>query len=220
MTLEIEPITIVLADDHAITRHGLRALLETASDVSIVGEAANGQEAVKLCADHAPDVALVDMIMPDVNGLEVTRRVKTVSPRTQVVILTSYHEDEYLLPAVKAGALSYLLKDISPDELLRAVRKAAQGEAMLQPKIASQLMRSLHADAEKNNRFGGLSDRELDVLRLIAEGLSNADIGSRLFISEKTVKSHVGNILSKLHLTDRTQAAVLAWKEGLMKSDR
>lgn len=214
-----EPITVLLADDHAMVRRGVRAYLETHADMHIVGEAASGAEAVKLCAELVPDVVLLDLVMPGLDGVEATRQIKQASPRTQVVILTSYHENNHVLPAIKAGALSYLLKDVSSEELLAAIRKAAQGEAVLHPRIAQQLMRSLQQPATPHDPFAALSERELEVLRLIAEGLSNAAIGAQLFISEKTVKSHVGNILGKLHLNDRTQAAVYAWRQGFMKDE-
>lgn len=152
------------------------------------------------------------------NGVEATRQIKQVSPRTQVIVLTSYHGDEHILPAIRAGALSYLLKEASPDELLAAVLKAARGETAIHPRVAAKMMQALQgAESKAENPFDDLSKRELEVLRLIAEGLSNAAIGESLFISEKTVKSHVGNILSKLHLADRTQAAVYAWRRGLVE---
>ena len=216
-----EPITLILVDDHAMVRRGVRAYLETHADIHIAGEAASGAEAVKLCAELVPDVVLLDLVMPGMDGVEATRQIKQVSPRTHVVILTSYHEDSHVLPAIKAGALSYLLKDLSSEDLLAAIRKAAQGEAVLHPRIARQLMQSLQTPKPEAppNPFADLSQRELEVLQLIAQGLSNAAIGEKLFISEKTVKSHVGNILSKLHLGDRTQAAVYAWRQGFMKAD-
>jgi two-component system, NarL family, response regulator LiaR len=211
-------VTVVIVDDHFVVREGVRALLETQPDISIVGEAASGVEAVRLCADYAPDVVLMDLLMPGLNGVEATRQIKQVSPRSQVIVLTSYHEDEHILPAVRAGALSYLLKEAGPDELLAAVQKAAQGETTIHPRVAAKMMRTLQgANAKEENHFDDLSKRELEVLRLVAEGLSNAAIGEALFISEKTVKSHVGNILSKLHLTDRTQAAVYAWRRRLVE---
>jgi NarL family two-component system response regulator LiaR len=211
-------VTIVIVDDHSIVRQGVRALLETQKDIFIVGEAASGDEAVRLCADQAPDVVLMDLVMPGLNGVEATRQIKQVSPRTQVIVLTSYHEDEHILPAIRAGALSYLLKDVGPSELLTAVRKAAQGETTIHPRVASRMMQALHGSASKEeNPFADLSKREIEVLRLIADGLSNSAIAESLFISEKTVKSHVGNILSKLHLADRTQAAVYAWRSGLVQ---
>lgn len=220
-TKMIETITLLLADDHAMVRRGVRAYLETHDDIQIVGEAASGAEAVQLCAELIPDVVLLDLVMPGMDGVEATRQIKQISPRTHVVILTSYHDDIHVWPAIKAGALSYLLKDVSSEELLAAIRKAAQGEAVLHPRIAVQLMQSLQAPRtdEPPNPFAALSQRELEVLQLIAQGLSNALIGEKLFISEKTVKSHVGNILGKLHLVDRTQAAVYAWREGFVKPE-
>jgi DNA-binding NarL/FixJ family response regulator len=211
-------VTVVIVDDHFVVREGVRALLETQPDISIVGEAASGVEAVRLCADYAPDVVLMDLLMPGLNGVEATRQIKQISPRSQVIVLTSYHEDEHILPAIRAGALSYLLKEAGPDELLAAVQKAARGETTIHPRVAAKMMRTLQgAGAKEENHFDDLSKRELEVLRLVAEGLSNAAIGEALFISEKTVKSHVGNILSKLHLTDRTQAAVYAWRRRLVE---
>jgi len=214
-------ISIILVDDHSIVRQGVRRYLETESDINITGEAASGEEAIKLCTEHAPDVVLLDIVMGGLNGVEATRRIKEVSPRTQVVILTSYHDDEYLLPAVRAGALSYLLKEIEPGELLAAIRKAARGEAVLHPHVASKLVQSIRDTTSDNCELTTpLSERELEVLRLIAEGLPNARIAERLFISEKTVKSHVSNILSKLHLSDRTQAAVYAWRQGVVSRQK
>jgi two-component system, NarL family, response regulator LiaR len=211
-------ITVVLVDDHSIVRQGVRALLETQADISIVGEASSGDEAVRLCAEQAPDVVLMDLVMPGMNGVEATRQIKQVSPRTQVIVLTSYHEDEHIMPAIRSGALSYLLKDVSPGELLTAVRKAALGETTIHPHVAARMMQALHgAESKEENPFADLSKREVEVLRLIADGLSNSAIAESLFISEKTVKSHVGNILSKLHLADRTQAAVYAWRSGLVE---
>jgi DNA-binding NarL/FixJ family response regulator len=154
------------------------------------------------------------------DGVEATRRVRRVSPRSQVVVLTSYHEDVHIFPAIKAGALSYLLKDVGPEELAGAVRAAARGEAVLHPHVATRVMQELRgARREAPNPFAELTDRELEVLRLVAEGLSNAEIAGRLVLSEKTVKGYVSNILSKLYLADRTQAAVFAWREGMMHSE-
>ena len=215
-----EPITVLLVDDHAMVRQGVRAFLETQDDIAVVAEAGSGEEAVRLATEHAPDVALVDLIMPGMDGVEATRRLTARSPRTNVVVLTSYHDDEHVFPAIRAGALSYILKEVGPDELADAVRKAAVGEAVLHPQVAARVVRELHgARRDEPNAFHDLSERELEVLKLIAEGLSNAEISNRLFISEKTTKSHVSNILSKLHLADRTQAAVYAWREGVVRRD-
>ena len=215
-----EPITVLLVDDRALVRQGVRAFLETQGDITVVAETGSGEEAVRLAAEHAPDVALVDLIMPGMDGVEATRRITAQSPRTNVVVLTSYHDDEHIFPAIRAGALSYILKEVGPDELADAVRKAAAGEAVLHPRVAARVVREVHgARRDEPNVFHELSDRELEVLKLIAEGLSNTEISGRLFISEKTTKSHVSNILSKLHLADRTQAAVYAWRQGVVRRD-
>jgi NarL family two-component system response regulator LiaR len=215
-----DPITVLLVDDHEMVRRGVRDFLETQNDITVVAEAGSGEEAVRLAAEHAPDVALMDLIMPGMDGVEATRRLTTQSPRTSVVMLTSYHDDEHIFPAIRAGALSYVLKEIGPGELADAVRKAAAGEAVLHPRVAARVVRELHgARRDEPNAFRELSDRELEVLRLIADGLSNAEISGRLYVSEKTVKSHVSNILGKLHLADRTQAAVYAWRQGVVRRD-
>ena len=214
-----EKITLMLVDDHHVVRMGLKAYFATLPDIQVVAEAASGQEALDLAARHAPDVVLMDLIMPGMDGVEATRLVKKTSPRTQVIVLTSPHDDEHIFPAIRAGALSYLLKDVDPDELAEAVRKAQRGEAVLNPRVAARLVKELQGvrDSDSANPFTELSERELEVLRLIADGRSNQEIAGTLVISEKTVKSHVGNILSKLHLADRTQAAVYAWREGIVR---
>jgi NarL family two-component system response regulator LiaR len=159
----------------------------------------------------------MDLVMPGMDGVEATRRLKRVSPRSQVVVLTSYHEDEYIFPAIRAGALSYILKDIGPRELADVVRMAANGEVVLNSRVAARVIQELQGIREDQaNPFTELSERELEVLRLIAAGLSNADIAEKLVLSDKTIKGHVSNILSKLHLVDRTQAAVYAWREGIV----
>jgi NarL family two-component system response regulator LiaR len=213
-----ETTTVLIVDDHKVVRQGVRAFMDTQPDLTVVGEAGNGEEAIRLAAEHAPDVVIVDLVMPGMDGVEVTRLLKKASPRTHVIVLTSYHQDEHIFPAIRAGALSYLLKDVGPAELADAVRKAAIGEAVLHPRVAARVVQELHgARQDTPNAFAELSDREMEVLRLIADGLNNAKIGEELVISEKTVKSHVSNILSKLHLADRTQAAVFAWREGVVR---
>lgn len=213
-----DPITLLIVDDHALVRQGVRAFLETQPDLAVIGEADSGAAAAQFVAEHAPDVVLMDLIMPGMDGVETTRQVKLRSPRSQVIVLTSYHDDEHIFPALRAGALSYLLKDVGPEELADAVRKAARGEAVMHPRVAARVIQELHGAAhDPANPFTDLSEREVEVLRLIADGLSNAAIAERLVISEKTVKSHVSNILSKLHVADRTQAAVFAWREGIAR---
>ena len=212
-----DTISVLLVDDHSMVRQGVRAFLLTQPDLTVVGEAASGEEAVKLAEQYVPDVILMDLIMPNMDGVEATRRVKHVSPRSQIVVLTSYHEDEHIFPALKAGALSYLLKDVSADDLAAAIRKAAAGDAILHPRVAARVIKELQGRREETvNPFTELSERELEVLKLIADGMSNAEIAAKLVLSEKTIKGHVSNILSKLHLADRTQAAVFAWREGIV----
>jgi two-component system, NarL family, response regulator LiaR len=213
----IDKISLLITDDHALVRQGIRAFLELQPDLNVIGEAGSGEEAVRIAAELVPDVVLMDLVMPGIGGVEATRQVKQVSPHSQVIVLTSYHEDEYIFPALRAGALSYVLKDVGPDELADTVRKAARGESVLHPRVASRVVEELRGTRrDMPNLFTDLSDRELDVLRLIADGLSNAEIADKLIISEKTVKGHVSNILGKLHMMDRTQAAVFAWQQGLV----
>ncbi len=220
MSETVHPISVFIVDDHAVVRQGIRAFLQALPDMEVVGEAENGTQAVELALQTAPDVVLMDLVMPDMDGVEATRRVKSASPRTQVVIFTSYYRDEYIFPAIRAGALSYILKDADPAELAEAIRKAAHGEAMLNPRVAARLVQEIQGvRSEDTNPFAELSERELEVLRLIANGASNKEIADQLVISEKTVKSHVSNILSKLHLVDRTQAAAYAWNKGIVRRD-
>ena len=211
-----ETISVLLVDDHAVVRQGVKMFLGTQPDLSVIGEAGSGAEAVTIAAQLIPDVVLMDLIMPDMDGVEATRRVKQVSPRSQIVVLTSYHEDEHIFPALKAGALSYILKDVSAEELASTVRKAAAGEAVLHPRVAARVIKELQGKREENlNPFTELSERELEVLKLIADGMSNAEMAAKLVLSEKTIKGHVSNILGKLNLQDRTQAALYAVRHGL-----
>lgn len=213
-------ITILLVDDHAIVRQGVRAFLDAHAEFTVVGEADSGSAALKLVEEHIPDVVLMDLVMPGMDGVEATRQVKTISPRSQVVVLTSYHEDEHIFPALQAGALSYTLKDVDMEELADVVRKAALKEPWLHPRVAARVLQELHGRMkDKVNPFTTLTTRELEVLKLIADGLSNSEITEHLVISLHTVKGHVSNILSKLHLADRTQAAVYAWKKGVVHRD-
>ena len=214
-----EKIKLLLVDDHAVVRLGLRSYFSTTPDIEVIGEAANGAEAIARAQELSPDVVLMDLLMPGMDGVEATRQIKAIKPNMQIIVLTSYHEDENIFPAIRAGALSYLLKDIDPDDLSDAIRRAAKGEAVLNPHVAARLMQEVRGGrrAEVYNPLNELTDREMEVLQEIASGKSNADIALTLFISEKTVKTHITNILSKLHLSDRTQAAVLAWQKGVVK---
>jgi len=213
-----EPITVLLVDDHKLVRQGIRAFLEARPEFLIVGEAGSGEEAVKLAGEHVPEVVLMDLIMPGMDGVEATRQVKDISPRTQIVVLTSYFDDEHIFPALEAGATSYILKDVDMDELAIAIKRTAAGEVTLHPPVAERIVKELHGGSQdKTNPFTQLTQRELQVLKLIANGLGNSQIAQELVISEHTVKGHVSNILSKLHLADRTQAAAFAWQKGVVR---
>jgi NarL family two-component system response regulator LiaR len=186
----------------------------------VVAEAESGAEAVRRVAETVPDVVLMDLLMPDMDGVEATRQIRRLSPRTQVVVLTSHHDDDHIFPALRAGAISYLLKTVKIDELAGAIQRAARGEATLHPRVAARVVEELQAarpNRQATNPFADLTEREVEILKLIAQGLSNVQLCERLVISENTVKGHVSNILSKLHLADRTQAAVYAWREGLVR---
>jgi DNA-binding NarL/FixJ family response regulator len=212
-------IKVLLVDDHKIVRQGVRAYLQTLSDIEVVAEADSGASAVALMEKLLPDVVLMDLEMPgELDGIAATRQIRKLRPETQVIVVTSHHQDEYIFPAVRAGAISYLLKDVEPEELAAAVRKAAQGEAMLDSRVASRIIQELQGiRKDEINPFTELSEREFEVLRLIAAGKSNNEIAEALVIGESTVKTHIGNILKKLHLDDRTQAAVYAWQKGVVR---
>lgn len=213
-------IKVLIVDDHEVVRNGVRSFLEAQPDFIVVGEAENGEEAIELTQKECPDVVLMDLVMPGMQGVEATREVRRVNPETQVVVLTSYHQDDHVFPALKAGAISYILKDAKMSELADALRKGAMGEATLHPQVAARVIREIKGiNQEESNPLQELTSREMEILSLIAEGLCNAVIAEQLVISENTVKGHVSNILSKLHLTDRTQAAVFAWKEGVVNND-
>jgi len=212
-------ITVLLVDDHKIVRQGVQAYLHTLADIQVVAEADSGAAAVLAVEQYKPDVVLMDLEMPgEFDGIAATRQIRKLRPETQVIVVTSHHQDEYIFPAVRAGAISYLLKDVEPDELAAAIRKAKQGEAMLDSRVASRILRELQGlRNDEVNPFTELSEREFEVLRLIAAGKSNAEIAETLIIGESTVKTHIGNILRKLHLDDRTQAAVYAWQQGIVR---
>lgn len=210
-------ITILLVDDHQVVRQGLRAYLDSQPDFIVIGEATSGEEAVQAAMEYLPDVMLMDLVMSGMGGVEATRKVKDITPRTQIVVLTSYHQDEFIFPALQAGAISYVLKDVMMEDLADAIRKASRGEAVLHPRVAERVIQEINgAKGAIFNPFTELTNREMEVLRLIARGLSNSNIAETLYISENTVKGHVSNILSKLQLADRTQAAVYAWEQGLV----
>ena len=215
-----DPITVMIVDDHEMVRRGAASYLEAQPDISVVAQAGSGEEAVRLAQEFIPDVVLMDLVMTGMDGVEATRRIKNVSPRTQIVILTSFHQDEFIFPALQAGAISYLLKDLKASELVESIRRAARGEATLHPKIAARVIKTFRSlEPEAATPFTVLTEREMEVLKLIAKGYPNDRIAEQLVISVGTVKGHVSNILSKLHLVDRTQAAAYAWQQGIVRRE-
>ncbi len=215
-----DPITVMIVDDHEMVRQGAASYLEAQPDITVVAEAESGEQAVKLAREYVPDVVLMDLVMPGIDGVEATRQVKDISPRTQIIILTSYHQDEHIFPALQAGAISYLLKDVKAGELVEAIHRAAQGEATLHPRIAARVIKEFsRGEIDKSSPFSILTEREMEVLKLIARGHTNSKIAEDLVITIGTVKGHVSNILSKLHLADRTQAAVYAWQQGIVRRE-
>lgn len=214
--MEAKPVSVLIVDDHEVVRRGIRAFLDTVSDIHVIGEADSGEDAVKMVEQCTPDVVLMDLILPGMDGLEATRRIKKRRPQAQVVVLTSYDQDEFIFPALQAGATSYALKDMKMDNLADAIRKTAHGEAALHPRVAMRVVKSVRGEVDGESPLSCMTERELEVLKMIAHGFSNCQIAEMLVISEYTVKGHVSSILSKLHLNDRTQAAVLAWQEGFV----
>lgn len=210
-----EKIAVVLVDDHAIVRQGLRTYLELQPDIEVVGEASDGREAVGVVRDLLPDIVLMDLVMPNSDGVEATRAITGMAPSTRVIVLTSFSEDEKVFASIKAGAQGYLMKDVLPSDLVKAIRTVYKGEAQLDPEIARKLMHEFTNPQPTAPRHD-LTERELEVLRLIAHGKTNKDISEDLVLSEKTVKTHVSNILQKLHLSDRTQAAVYALRQKIV----
>jgi len=214
-----ETIRILIADDHAIVREGLRALIGTKPDMELVGEAADGVEAVLKARSLRPDVILLDLVMPRKDGIEAIGEIKRENPKARILVLTSFAEDEKVFPAIQSGALGYLLKDSSPQELLQAIREVYRGESSLHPAIARKLIGELNRPSDLPATEEPLTEREVEVLNLVARGLSNQEIAERLVVSERTVRTHVSNILGKLHLANRTQAALYAVREGLAGLD-
>jgi len=209
-----DAVRVLIVDDHAVVREGLRNFLGMLPGIELVGEASSGAEAIELAPKVKPQVVLMDLMMPIMDGIEATRRLHELHPEVKVIVLTSFADDDRLFPALRAGAVAYLLKDIGPRELAETIAAAARGEVRLHPDVTRRLVSELAGSAPKR-REDELTEREREVLRCIAQGRSNKEIGQDLFISEKTVKTHVGNILEKLGLADRTQAALYAVKHGL-----
>lgn len=212
-------IRIVIADDHAVVREGLRTLISTKPGMEVVGEAADGAEAVTKVRALAPDVILLDMVMPRKNGLQAIHEIKQENPGARILVLTSFDDDERVFSAIKAGALGYLLKDSSPQQLLQAIQDVYQGRSSLHPSIALKVIRELNQPSDLPPTEEPLTEREMETLRLIAQGLTNQEIADTLTISERTVGKHVSNILDKLHLANRTQVALYALRRGLATLD-
>jgi NarL family two-component system response regulator LiaR len=211
------PIRVLIADDHAVVRKGLRTLLMSEPDIELIDEAADGIEAVLKTRAYKPDVILLDMLMPRLDGLGALQQIKQENPGARIVILTSFAEDDKVFPAIKAGALGYLLKDSSPEQLVLAIRDVYHGKSSLDPSIAFKLIRELNRPSTQESGEEPLSERELEVLRCVAQGRTNGEIAEELCISERTVGNHIGSILGKLHLANRTQAALYALRTGLAK---
>ncbi|HEY45374.1 MAG: LuxR family transcriptional regulator [Anaerolineae bacterium SM23_ 63] len=210
-----EVIRLLIADDHAIVREGLQALIDTEPGMELVGEAQDGVEVVEMARSLNPDVILLDLVMPRVDGLQAISDIKQADPEARILVLTSFDEDEKVFTAIKSGAQGYLLKDASPKELLRAIRDVYRGEPSMHPTIAHKLMRELQRASSLPPTEEPLTEREMEVLKLVAQGHPNQEIAEKLVLSERTVRTHVSNILSKLHLANRTQAALYALREGL-----
>jgi NarL family two-component system response regulator LiaR len=213
---EDRAVRILLVDDHAVVRQGLRTFLDLQAGLIVVGEAKDGVEALQLARELAPQVVLMDLMMPRIDGIEAVRRMKAAHPEIQIIVLTSFGDDQRVFAAIRAGATGFLLKDVSPQDLALAIRAARRGEASLAPGIATKLLQEIAIGGGQGQEEHALTERERAVLALIAKGRSNRQIGEELSISEKTVKTHVSNILTKLHLQDRTQAAIYALREGLV----
>lgn len=207
-------IRVLIVDDHPVVRQGLRYMLEQRPDIDVVGEGSDGEQAIALVTELLPDVVLLDLLMPKMDGMTVVREIKRLAPKTEIIILTSFYEDDQIFNAIKAGALSYLLKESGTLELVEAIRAAARGESKLHPRVAARLLHEMRQ--QEQSPLKDLTPRELEVLTRIARGRSNQEIGAELVISEPTVRMHVANILSKLHLTDRTQAAIYALQKNLI----
>ena len=213
----MEPIRLVLVDDHRVVRRGLRSFLEAFSDITVVGEASSGEEVLEKIEGWLPEVVIMDLLMPGgIDGIEATHRIRSISPRTQVVVLTAYADDARVVAALRAGAIGYVRKEADAEILLAAVRAASRGQSMLDPAIAGSVLQDLVSSTKIGD---DLTEREMEVLRLLAHGRTNREIAEELVVGAETVKTHVGNILAKLHLAHRTQAVIHALKQGLISLD-
>jgi len=216
---EREPIHVFIADDHAIVRKGIAAVLEIVPDIDVVGEAENGRDAVSRVEQLRPDVILMDLVMPEIDGIEAIRRIKDRQPEARILVLTTFAGEDRIFPAIKAGALGYHLKDSRPEELVQAIRQVHRGESSLHPLIARKVLDELSKPTDRPPTPDPLTPREIEVLRLVAQGLENREIAESLVIAEATVRTHVSNITGKLHVASRTQAALYALREGIASLD-
>jgi NarL family two-component system response regulator LiaR len=214
-----QAIRVLIVDDHTIVRKGIRALLAEIEGIEVVGEADNGQEAIAQADTLHPDVILMDLAMPKMDGIEATRQIKASQPESRILVMTSFAADDKVFPAIKAGALGYLLKESAPEDLVQAIRQIHRGESSLHPTIARKVLQEITHPPDRPPTPNPLTEREAEVLRLVAQGLSNQDIARKLNISDPTVRTHVSNIMSKLHLATRIQAALYALREGLVSLD-
>ncbi len=214
------PIRLLIVDDQAIVRKGVRALLDEVPGMEVIGEASDGLEAVSLAASLQPDVILMDLVMPRLDGIEAIRRILADNPAARILVLSSFAADDKVFPAIKAGALGYLLKDSEPEELITAIRNIQRGEPFLHPSIARKVLEELsHPAASSPPTPEPLTERELEVLQLVAQGFSNQAISEKLVIGDATVRTHIGNILTKLHLANKVQAALYALRKGISSLD-
>ncbi|MGR6898605.1 response regulator transcription factor [Rummeliibacillus sp. TYF-LIM-RU47] len=212
-------IKVLIVDDHHVVRRGLLFFLKTQKDIEVVGEASNGKEAIELTASLQPDIILMDLVMPEMDGIQATKHIKAKYPNIQIIMLTSFSDRDHVVPAIEAGAAGYQLKDIEPDELVLAIRRVMDGENIMHPQVTTQLIQTQEMTSELPHMLHPLTNREQDVLGELTKGKSNKEIASSLFVTEKTVKTHISNIFAKLEVQDRTQAALYAVKHGLTSTE-
>jgi NarL family two-component system response regulator LiaR len=219
MTDQVHAIRVLIVDDHTIVRKGIKALLAEKSDIQVIGEADNGLDAIELSKELEPDVVLMDLLMPKMDGIDATRQITARQPKVRVLVLTSFVGDEKIFPAIKAGALGYLLKDSEPTELIQSIYRVYRGEPSLHPIIARKMMKEILEQPSTKSTSESLTAREIEVLQLLAKGLSNDEIAAQLVISEVTVRTHISHLLAKLHMANRVQATLYALREGIASID-